>query len=262
MQPYPRGHPSSSFFFIFFQIFRALQYKTIYNMRLIPCLSIIYILLSFFSLSAQSSEKNYQIDRVDPPFWWTEMAEEEVELLVYGENIGECGVEMMAYDGVRLLAVQPVENPNYLFLSLRIEKGTQPGKLAFRFQPPAGAEASPPLPIPYTYPLARRDQSPTRNQGVTSEDFIYLLMPDRFANGNPENDIVEGMQQEIEPGAIYQRRGGDIAGIMEHLDYLKDLGVTTLWINPLLEKRSAPRVLPWLRLHRSLPDRPPLRQQC
>jgi len=170
-----------------------------------------------------------QLERVEPMFWWVGMKNPKLQLIVHGKDIGNRAVKMN-YPGVKLVQVHKVENPNYLFLDLEISSATKPGAFDITFEK-AGAAA-----VKYHYELKQRNHSPNRAQGVTSKDLIYLLMPDRFSNGDPSNDSVVGMLETgVNRDSIYARHGGDIQGVMNHLDYLKDLGVTAVWMTPEIE---------------------------
>ncbi|WNJ19671.1 glycoside hydrolase family 13 protein [Pontibacter sp. G13] len=187
----------------------------------------LYCLACLVLLPLFSFGQSHPINRVEPPFWWTGMMETEVELMVHGENISDYTVTS-DHEHVTLRYVTKLENPNFLFLTLDISPMAQPGMVELNFERDGNS-------FEYSYELQARKQSSARVQGVSSEDFIYLLMPDRFANGDPSNDTVEGMHQQASREGQYQRHGGDIAGVIQHLDYLKDLGITTLWLNPVLE---------------------------
>lgn len=151
-----------------------------------------------------------------------------LQLIVHGNKIAERSAEL-AYPGVTLKQVHKVENPNYLFLDLEIGAEAAPGTFPIRFTKKGEKE------LRYSYELKARDHA-AKAQGVTTADLIYLVMPDRFANGDKNNDIVKGMQQvTLNRDSMYYRHGGDIQGIIDHLDYLHDMGVTTLWLNPVLE---------------------------
>lgn len=169
------------------------------------------------------------LERVEPMSWWVGMHNPNVQLIVHGDNIAARKVEL-SYPGVRLAAVHKVENPNYLFLDLHISPGTAPGTFPIKFIK-AGERA-----LTYNYVLNPRDRSPGRAQGVTSKDLIYLIMPDRFSNGDPANDSFATMREQgIHRDSMFSRHGGDLQGIMNHLDYLKDLGVTAIWLTPEIE---------------------------
>jgi len=166
------------------------------------------------------------LERVEPMFWWVGMQNPKLQLIVHGYKIAERTVKI-SYPGVTLAQVHKVENPNYLFLDLVISSSAKPGSFTIDFTK-AGASN-----LTYKYELKRRDHSANRAQGVTNKDLVYLIMPDRFSNGDPTNDSVPGMEEmKVDRSQMYARHGGDIQGIMNHLDYLKDLGVTTIWLTP------------------------------
>ncbi len=169
------------------------------------------------------------LERVEPMFWWVGMHNPNVQLIVHGKDIASRKVEFN-YPGVTLAAVHKVENPNYLFLDLRISAGTTPGTFPIKFTK-LGQKA-----LTYSYALKKREHSAGRIQGVTDKDLIYLIMPDRFSNGDPSNDSFSNMRETgIQRDSMFGRHGGDIQGVMNHLDYLKDMGVTTIWMTPEIE---------------------------
>jgi glycosidase len=169
------------------------------------------------------------LDRVEPMFWFTKMHNPKLQLLVHGQNIANRQVSLN-YPGVTLNKVNKVENPNYLFLDLEVSTSAKAGKFTIEFTQKGKKKLS------YTYELKDKDTSPNRIQGVTQKDFIYLLMPDRFSNGDKTNDIVKGLKETtVNRDSMYYRHGGDIQGVINHLDYLKDLGVTTVWMTPAIE---------------------------
>jgi len=184
--------------------------------------------LAFICITGRLTAQVPALERIEPAYWWTGMKNPFLQLIVHGNNIAQRDVALQ-YPGITLKAVHKVENPNYLFLDLDISAGTAPGTFPIRFTKKGEKE------LRYTYELKARDHG-TRAQGVTNADLIYLIMPDRFANGDKNNDIVKGMQQTtLNRDSMYYRHGGDIQGIIDHLDYLKDLGITALWLNPVLE---------------------------
>ena len=169
------------------------------------------------------------LERVEPMFWWVGMNNPNLQLIVHGKDIASRNVQL-AYPGVKLVAVHKVENPNYLFLDLRISKSASPGTFPIKFDK-TGEKA-----LTYQYTLKKRDQSKGRAQGVTNQDLIYLIMPDRFANGDTKNDSVAGLREmSVDRSKMFSRHGGDLQGIINHLDYLKDLGVTAIWLTPAVE---------------------------
>ncbi|WP_242919934.1 glycoside hydrolase family 13 protein [Pontibacter liquoris] len=187
-------------------------------------------LTSCFILATQLyAQKLPKLERVEPMFWWAGMHNPELQLIVHGDNIAGREVSLN-YPGVQLKQVHKVENPNYLFLDLILSPEVKAGSFPIRFKQ-KGTKA-----LTYTYELRQREQRPNRIAPVTSADFIYLIMPDRFANGNPKNDVLKGMQETtLARDSMYYRHGGDLQGILNHLDYLQELGVTALWLNPVLE---------------------------
>lgn len=178
-------------------------------------------LLLFLFLSAQS-----QIERVEPPFWWSDMNQKELQIMFYGDNIARHDVEMG--QDVIVKNVIRTENPNYIFLTLETV-GLKPGTYKIDFIKNGKTVFS------KNYELKTRRENSAERKGFDATDAIYLIMPDRFANGNPENDshpdLAEKANREL-PGG---RHGGDIQGIIDNLDYLKDLGVTAIWNTPMLE---------------------------
>ncbi len=170
-----------------------------------------------------------------PGNWWTGMKWNKVQLMVHGEKITThfpmikmpaTGLKLAT--GVRLMKINRVENPNYVFLDLVIDANARPGTFRFPFVKD----------ISISYELkARRPGRGTRfAQGIEAKDFIYLILPDRFSNGDPGNDRIPGMKdQSLNRDTVFNRHGGDLKGIENHLSYLKDLGVTAIWLNPVIE---------------------------
>ena len=184
---------------------------------------ILFVLLSA-NVWAQSKP-----DHVEPMFWWVGMKNPKLQLLVHGKAISGSTVQLN-YPGVKLVESHKVENPDYLFIDLEIAADTKAGKFLITFLENGKKKST------YTYELKTRDASASRIQGVTNKDFIYLLMPDRFSNGDKSNDKVKALrEQTLNRDAMYSRHGGDIQGVINHFDYLKELGVTTVWMTPEIE---------------------------
>ena len=182
-------------------------------------------LLIVASVSAQLPA----LGRVEPMFWWVGMSNPNLQLVIYGNDIAQRKA-VLSYPDVKLKAVHQVENPDYLFLDLQIAPTAKPGSFPIKFTK-AGEKD-----LTYTYALKTRDRSASRAQGVTSKDVIYLIMPDRFANGDPSNDSFSNLREKgTNRDSMFYRHGGDIKGIMDHLDYLKNLGVTAIWLTPEIE---------------------------
>ncbi len=189
---------------------------------------ILFPILFFSFLSLTSLAAKTKIERLEPEFWWIGMENPNLQLLIYGQEIGDYKAAL-DYPGVTIQSVQNVENVNYLFVNLQIDKSAKAGKFDITLTNSKGKE------LKYQYELKERRKNSSNRKGFNSSDVIYLLMPDRFANGNPENDSVDGLTEKADRANFDGRHGGDIQGIINKLDYLQDLGITTLWSTPLLE---------------------------
>ena len=168
-----------------------------------------------------------EISRIEPPCWWVGMKNPELQIMVYGPGIGEAHVSV-DYPGVRLKETVKTENPNYLFLYLDIEEDAAPGRMDLSFETAGGIMVR-------EYELLPRSTKPGA-MGFSGADVLYLITPDRFANGDPSNDTLEGAR--VDRSRSGGRHGGDIRGVTDHLDYISDLGVTAIWLNPV-QKNSA-----------------------
>ena len=192
-------------------------------------ISCFLLLTSYFIFAQTETIKCY------PTNWWTGMKWNKVQVMVHGDKIadkfpmikiGPNGIKLAT--GVSLLKINRVENPNYIFLDLVIDATAKPGKFTFPFLKNIKLE--------YELKPRRKGNGISYAQGVTSKDFIYLILPDRFSNGDPSNDRVPGMRdQSLNRDTVFNRHGGDLQGVQNHLDYLQNLGVTTVWLNPVLE---------------------------
>lgn len=168
-----------------------------------------------------------EIERVEPPNWWVGFQNPQLELLVYGEDVGTLSPSV-DWPGVSVDEVITTGNPNYLFLRLNIGPEAEAGEFDIVF---TGADGS----ITHGYSLNERNQDPEHTRGFSSADAIYLITPDRFANGDPENDEIEGMGDILDRSLPRGRHGGDVRGIIDRLDYIAGLGFTAVWLNPVLE---------------------------
>ncbi|HPF50255.1 MAG TPA: glycoside hydrolase family 13 protein [Draconibacterium sp.] len=182
----------------------------------------LFISLLVFQVNAQN------LDRVEPPNWWAGMESTDLQLMIHGENISKAEISL-DYPGVSLEAVTKVENPNYLFVDLKLTEDVIPGKFDIHFTVGKKEVAT------YSYELWERKPNSVNREGFNSSDVICLITPDRFANGDTTNDEVEGMKEGLNRSDKWGRHGGDIRGIINSLDYLKGLGYTAVWLNPVLE---------------------------
>ncbi|MHB1922764.1 MAG: alpha-amylase family glycosyl hydrolase, partial [Chitinophagaceae bacterium] len=165
-----------------------------------------------------------------PPNWWIGMKNKDLQLLVHFPQVGNDRVSLH-YPGIEVKTIHRVKNKNYLFLDLEISGETHPGNLKISFFSPEGDRMQKYFSLRTLNPGDGR----SRVLGVHSSDFIYLLMPDRFADGDTTNDIIPWTKDHVSKlDSLASRQGGDLQGVIDHLDYLKDLGVTTLWLTPVL----------------------------
>ena len=191
-------------------------------------LSLLLLATAAYCLQLVSAQSGLEIY---PSNWWVGMKNKKLQLMIHQKNIGKASSVTVDYPGVYLIQSHPVESPNYLFLDLVIAPNSQPGKVKIGI-----VEHDTHYAISYELRQRRPGNGKEFAQGVTSSDFIYLLMPDRFSNGDTTNDHIAGLKdQSLNRDSIFLRHGGDFQGILNHLDYLKNLGVTTLWMTPVLE---------------------------
>lgn len=171
-----------------------------------------------------------KVDRIDPTNWFVGMKNPSLQLMVYGEGIGFADVTT-DYAGVRVDSIVRVDTPNYLLVYLNLE-GAQPGEMTLNFKNGKATKK-------VKYQLKAREKRGEERMGFTNADVLYMLMPDRFADGDPTNNQIKGLYPyTIDRSQPSLRHGGDLEGIRQHLDYFKELGVTALWFTPVLENNS------------------------
>ena len=167
------------------------------------------------------------IDRIDPTDWYVGMKNPQLQLMVYGKNIAAVQRVATDYPGVAVDSVVRLDSPNYLFVYLDLRQA-KPGTMTLQFDKQK-----------VQYQLKQREMSGDKRIGFDNSDVLYMLMPDRFAQGAGHNPQVKGMRPYKEDRSQPSlRHGGDLNGIREHLDYFKELGVTALWLTPVLENDS------------------------
>ncbi len=159
----------------------------------------------------------------------------KVQVMLHGDKIGlKKNIRMVSYPGVKMEKLNKVENPNYLFIDLNISSNAKPGIITFNEEVADYIHFH--KIFSFELKSRRKGNGIQYAQGITSKDFIYLILPDRFSNGDPSNDKIPGMRdQSLNRDTVFNRHGGDLQGVQDHLDYLQNLGVTTLWLNPVLE---------------------------
>ena len=179
------------------------------------------------ALTAMAAKPKIDVKHVEPLSWWVGM-EMPLQLMVNGESISECDVEILpAGAGVEVVAVHKAESPNYIFVDVAISNEAQAGDYTLRFT--NGKRK-----FDYKYTIAERREGSRERESFTTADFVYLIMPDRFANGNPTNDSTDDTAEKADRTKPGRRHGGDLEGMIAHLDYIADLGATAIWSTPLL----------------------------
>ena len=188
------------------------------------------VLFMLLMSSVMSMTAAVDVSRIDPTDWFVGMKDASLQLLVYGKNIKSAEVTV-DYPGVSIDSIVRLESPNYLLVYLNL-KEAKAGEMVLNFR--QGKQSK-----KVKYRLKKREMAGEKRMGFTNEDVLYMLMPDRFANGNPKNDAIKTMRDKTcDRTAPSLRHGGDMEGIRQHLDYFKQLGVTALWFTPVLENDS------------------------
>ena len=167
-------------------------------------------------MSAMSLNAAVTVDRIEPTNWYVGMKDASLQLMVYGKDVRNADVEVN-YPGVRIDSIARLDSPNYLLVYLNLE-GAKAGEMTMSF---------------------KQGKQTKKVKYLSNEDVLYMLMPDRFANGNTKNDAFKNMRDKTcDRTAPSLRHGGDLEGIRQHLDYFNELGVTALWFTPVLENDS------------------------
>lgn len=189
-----------------------------------------FLLSLSFIMTALGMNAAVKIDRVEPTDWYVGMKDPSLQLMVYGEGIREAQVST-DYPGVRVDSLVRLDSPNYLLVYLDLS-GAQPGEMKLRFTMGKSKKE-------VSYRLKARAMAGEERKGFSNADVLYMLMPDRFAQGKGHKAQVKGMNPYVEDRSKPSlRHGGDLQGIRDHLDYFTQLGVTALWLTPVLENNS------------------------
>lgn len=172
-----------------------------------------------------------KIDKIEPTDWYVGMKNPQVQLMLYGKEVASVEEVTTDYPGVRVDSVVHLDSPNYLLVYLNLQDA-KPGTMSLKLRAKS-------LELRVDYLLKQREKKGSERMGFTNADVLYMLMPDRFAQGSHHPQQVKGLnsykEDRTQPSL---RHGGDLEGIREHLDYFKDLGVTALWFTPVLENNS------------------------
>ena len=184
-------------------------------------------LFTIFFLILFNLHSTCQIDKVHPPNWWIGHKNPNLQLLIKAEKINDYEVNIN-YPGVKITNIHNADSPNYIFLDLEISDKAKEGSFIITFTKENKT-------LSYSYKLRKKRSLEDQSNGFDSSDAIYLITPDRFANGNYENDIIDFLKErKIDRANNYARHGGDLKGIFENISYIKNMGFTSLWLNPVL----------------------------
>jgi len=189
------------------------------------------LLGSLLLVNAAPAFSQARVDRIEPPNWWVGMKWSPVQLMVYGQNLDVASAGWNS-PFLKVTAVTPTQSKGYVFVDVTVSPETQPGTYTLTLTLKDGKK------LETAYEFRRRESGEGKYAGFSQKDIVYLITPDRFANGDPSNDVVAGYKNELNRKDGLSRHGGDIQGILNNLDYMKDLGVTAVWINPLIENNG------------------------
>ncbi len=178
-----------------------------------------------------TSEADKLISQIEPPCWWVGM-KTDLQLMIHGEDISSYSLAIEGGKGVKVKEIHKAESPNYIFVDVEISDNAQAGEYTLVFSKDGKS-------IKVPYEINERREGSAERQGFNSSDAIYLLMPDRFVNGDPSNDNSPCTAEKADYNALFGRYGGDIQGIIDQLPYIADLGFTAIWSTPLLEDNQS-----------------------
>lgn len=194
------------------------------------------ILIGIILISTLSFPQKFTVERIEPPNWWFGMKSDTIQVLLYGKNIGSAEI-YPAHRGASVIDYHKAESPNYLFIDLLIDNSVQEN---LNFEIGLATEEYDTV---ITFPILQRENRQKAFQGFNQSDIVYLIMADRFCDGNPDNNSIGDSLDEFTDNDLDGRKGGDIEGIISKLNYLKELGVTAIWITPMLENNM------WMSYH-------------
>ena len=188
---------------------------------------LVTLTLSLLTICTTYAKDKTPIERVEPLSWWVGM-ETPLQILVQGEDIGSYGVTLEEQgQGVTIENTHKADSPNYIFIDVKVAKDAKAGDYTFVFT--KGKQK-----YSYEYSIEKRRDGSANRESFNASDVVYLLMPDRFANGDTTNDSTDDTQEKAKRDEAFGRHGGDIQGMINNLDYISDLGATTIWPTPLL----------------------------
>lgn len=193
------------------------------------------IFLSFYLVSFSFPQK-FNVERIEPPNWWFGLKTDTIQILIYGKNVGNAEI-YPSHRGATVIDYHKTESPNYLFIDLVVDNSINEN-LNFEI-----GFATNEYDTVISFPILKREKREKAFQGFNQSDVVYLIMADRFCDGNPENNNLGDSLDEFTEKDLDGRKGGDIEGIISKLDYLRELGVSAIWITPMLENNM------WMSYH-------------
>ena len=209
----------------------------------------LFLLLAITAQTITMNAAKLTIDRIEPTDWFVGMKNPHVQLMVYGKDIATVKEVTTDYAGVRIDSIVRLDSPNYLLIYMNV-RDAQPGTMTLAFEIPGKKPTAKGKVIKVDYQLKAREMAGTERRGFDISDVLYLLMPDRFAQGENHNPQVKGMRAYREDRSQPSlRHGGDLEGLRQHLDYFNELGVTALWFTPILENDSPDNELGYSTYH-------------
>jgi hypothetical protein len=188
-------------------------------------------MIVLIGLTASGLGANTLLQQVEPPFWWTGMKNPHLQVMMHGQGIGSHDLTL-TYPGIRIDSIVRPVSPNYLILYLTLDPSVQPGSFNMVLSKEGKVAET------WNYKLLPRENGSESRKGFNPSDVIYLIMPDRFANGDPSNDNHPSMSEKVNRSYPGGRHGGDLKGIISRLDYIQSMGFTALWINPVVENNQ------------------------
>jgi glycosidase len=193
----------------------------------------LFLFLFFLGVHLQTNGSNpaLTIDHIEPSFWWAGMKNTDLQIMVHAKDVASLRTQINT-PGIRLVSAVQTSNKNYLFLNLKINESVKPQTFQIDFLKDDKVVFSQP------YTLKERKSNSAVRVGFTTADVLYLITPDRFANGDPSNDNHPDMREKSNRSFKGGRHGGDIAGIIKNLDYIKSTGFSAIWLNPVLENNQ------------------------
>lgn len=177
-----------------------------------------------------SFAQNLSVEKVEPSNWWVEMKLNKIQLMIYGSNLKNFSA---SFDDrkIKVLKTHQIENSHYAFIDIEIPNNL-PAKV-YKLKLNSSNQT-----VTIDFPIYKREKTKNKFQGFNQTDAIYLIMPDRFVNGDVSNDSIAGYSDSMQKIQYQGRVGGDLQGVINKLDYIKELGFTAIWLTPIVENNT------------------------